>query len=159
MKIKRRTWWTIGVAIAAGVLAIVLLLIAANILVLPSSSPATVNVNSIQFTIIQGTNASGNPWFGPSHFNYSGVYNSYPFQVATGGSFSIPVELENYDSMPHTLYSVEIAAPFTLISTDPNLPQVIQKNTDETTLFVDIKAPGSAGTDVVYMTIDTLPPS
>ncbi len=113
VKIKRRHLWTIAVATAATVLVVLLILIAAGALVVPgTSSPAPVSVTSVQFTILQGTNASGNPWFGPSTVVYTGLANGYPFTVSPGGGFSVPITFENYDSSPHTLYSISAAAPF-----------------------------------------------
>lgn len=161
MRIRRRYLWTIAVAIVAVVLALLLVLIATGILVLPSSgSPAPVSVTSVQFTVLQGTNASGLGWLGPSTFNYSGAANGYPFKVAPGATFSIPIEWRNYDGSPHTLYSITAQTPFAFSSSSPALPATLTAYQDDAFMQVYVTAPNSAGASLtLFLTINAYPPS
>lgn len=160
MQMRRRTLWTIAVAVVAVVLAVLLILIAFGFLVLPGSAPpAPVTISAVQFTLLQGTNASGNGWFGPSTFTYTGIYNGFPFHVSPGGSFSVPVILENFDDNPHTLYSVSVQPPFLFESTSPALPQTMVALQDDALLTIYAKAPSSPGETLeLFVTINALPP-
>ncbi len=164
MKVRRRTLWTIGVAVAAAVLVALLALIALGVLVLPGTpGPAPVSVTSVQFTVLQGTNASGNGWLGPSSFSYSGVVNGYPFDVAPGGTFTVSVTWTNYDSNPHTIYSVSVAAPFAFSRTTPALPATLSANQDDALMQIYVVAPNgssAAGASLtLFVTVNALPPS
>lgn len=161
MRIRRRHLWTIAVAIVAVVLALLLVFIATGILVLPThGSPAPVSVTAVQFTVLQGTNASGLPWLGPSSFNYSGAANGYPFQVAPGAKFSVPVEWRNYDGSPHTLYSITAQSPFTFASSSPALPATLTAYQDDAFMQIYVLAPNSAGAHLtLFLTINAYPPS
>jgi hypothetical protein len=159
--LRRRQIWTIGVAAAVTVLAVLLILIAAGVLVLPgTAAPTPVSVISVQFTILQGTNSSGNPWFGPSMFSYTGLANGYPFSVAPGGGFSVPVTFENYDDAPHTLYSIDVQSPFLFAGSSPTLPQTLRALQDDAYLLIYVTAPSTAGASLtLFVTINALPPS
>ncbi len=161
MKVRRRTLWTIGVAAAAAVLVVLLLLISIGVLVLPGTpAPAPVSVNSAQFTILQGTNASGNGWFGPSSFSYTGVVNGYPFKVAPGATFTVSVTWTNYDDNPHTLYSISVAAPFAFSKSSPSLPATLYALEDDAFMQIYVVAPNSAGASLtLFVTVNALPPS
>jgi hypothetical protein len=161
LKIKRRHLWTIAVAIVVVVLVILLALIAEGILVIPGASPpAPVTVSSVQFTLLQGTNQSGYGWFGPSNFSYTGVANGYPFVVAPGGGFTVPLVLENYDSVNHTLYSVQAATPFTYTGSSPPLPVSVYAHQDDAVLQLSFSAPSSPGESLtLFVTVDFLGPS
>lgn len=160
MKLKRRTIWTIGTVAALGVVAVLLTLIAAGILVLPGASPTPVNVTSVEFYLVQGTNASGNPWFGPSPIIYSGAANSLPFTVAPGASFSEALSLENFDNAPHTLYSISAAAPFKYVGSSPALPVVVPALEDSALMDMTFTAPSTPGASVVLVaTLSLVPPT
>jgi hypothetical protein len=159
MRAKRRTLITIGMITAAGVLAVLLVLIAAGVLVLPSTSPPSpVTINSVQFNIVQGTNASGNPWFGHSPVIYSGTYNGTPFSVSPKATFNETLSLDNYDSAPHTIYSVSAFDPFTFVSSHPVLPAEVPADEDSAPLTMTFQAPSASGTYVLIVNINTLPP-
>ena len=161
MKVRRRTLWSIAVGVTAAVLVVLLVLIWYGVLVLPGApAPAPVSVTSAQFTLLQGTNASGNGWFGPSAFSYSGVVNGYPVNVAPGGTFSISVTWTNYDSSAHTIYSISVAAPFTFVRSSPSLPATLYGLEDDAFMQIYVSAPNSAGLSLsVYVTVNALPPS
>ena len=161
MKIKRKHLWTIGVAAVAAVLVVLLVLIGVGDLQLPgAASPAKVNVTAVQITILQGLTANGSGWFGQSTYEYTGPANGYPFQVAPGSSFWIPIELENYDTNPHTIYSIAAGAPFTFSSSSPALPATLRALQDDAFLEVYVNAPSSPGSSLMlYLTINALPPS
>lgn len=161
MKIRKRTLYTIGVAVAVIVLAVLLLLIAEGVLILPGTAgPAPVSVNAVQYTILQGTNASGNGWFGPNQVTYSGAVNGFPYKENPGATFSVSIELRNFDSQEHTLYSVSVSAPFVFSSTTPGLPAEIPAGTDDALLQIYVTAPSSPGTTLtLFVTLNALPPN
>lgn len=161
MRLKRRNLWTIGVVVAVGFVAVLLVLIGAGVLVLPSgSTPARVTVASANFDLVQGTNASGKPWFGPSPIVYSGAVNGFPFTVAPGGSFSLALSLDNYDDAAHTLYSVTATAPFHYVSSSPGVPVVIPANEDSALMDMVFTAPSTGGTTLtIQVTLDLEPAS
>lgn len=161
LQLRRRHVWTIAVAAAATVLVVLLILIAAGTLTLPGASgPAPVSVSSVQITLLQGTNASGNGWFGPSTITYAGLGSGYPYQVPPGSSFSVPVTLQNYDSTAHTLYSVAVGAPFSFSSSSPALPATLRALQDDALLEISVTAPSTAGASgTLFITINALPPT
>jgi hypothetical protein len=160
-KLKRSQLWTIAVGVAAVILATFLALIAFGVLVLPGASPpAPVRVTQVEFTLDQGTNASGRGWFGPSTFNYTGIGYGFPYVVAPGGNFSIPLILENFDTVPHTVYSASASAPFTLTGTSPALPAEVRALQDDAGLQLFVKAPSTPGaTLTLFITVNMLGPS
>jgi hypothetical protein len=129
-KLSRRQWWTVAVVVAVGVLIVILGLIAAGVLVIPPNGPpAPVKIQVVCVTWLQGTNASGQPWFGPSNFCLSGVGNNLPYSSAPGSAVNVPIPVLNYDQSSHTIYSVEVGPPFTLQRTLPPLPYVVNSYT------------------------------
>ncbi|MGC2359526.1 MAG: hypothetical protein WA691_04390 [Thermoplasmata archaeon] len=161
MKVKRRHLWTIVVAVATIILLVLLSLIALGYLVLPGAAPpAPVEVNQIDFTLDQGTNSSGYGWFGPNTFNYTGIANGYPYSVAGGAAFTVPLILENYDNNSHPIYSISVEAPFTLTGTTPVLPVTIPALLDDASFQLDFRAPSSPGvTLTMFVTINADMPS
>jgi hypothetical protein len=161
VKVKRRHIWTIVVAIATIVLLVLLSLIALGYFVLPGAAPpAPVKVSQIDFTLDQGTNASGYGWFGPNTFTYTGIANGYPYSVAAGAAFTVPLILENYDDNPHDIYSIQVEAPFTLTGTTPILPATVAALQDDASFQLDFRAPSSPGaTLTMFVTIDADLPS
>jgi hypothetical protein len=162
VQIKRRFLWTIVVAVATVILVILLALIGLGVLVLPGTAPPPpVQVQEVQFTFLQGDNASGLPWFGPN-FTYEGAVNNYPYSVAAGTNFTLPVIIYNYDNVNHTVYSMNPSPPFTFEKSEPTLPWVVQPvdKVDDSGIFdLTIQAPNSPGKLLtVYITIDAIAP-
>jgi hypothetical protein len=125
-KLSRRQWWTVAVVVAAGLLLVLLGLIATGVLVLPAAGPpAPVKIQEVCVTWEQGTNASGDPWFGPSPYCLTGVGENLPYTSAPGSVVNIPIPVLNYDQVSHTIYSVQVGAPFVLQRTVPPLPYVV----------------------------------
>ncbi len=149
MKLKARQIWTLAVIAGALVLVVVISLIAAGVLVLPGTpAPSPVTVTEVTVNVLQGKNASGDPWFGPSPFNYTGVANGYPYHVSPGASFTIAVSLNNVDRSNHTIYSIIAAPPFTLIGCHPNpdpTPVIVPALSDDVFFQLSFTAPNSAG--------------
>jgi hypothetical protein len=125
-KLSRRQWWTVAVVVGAGVLIVILGLIATGVLVLPPTGPAApVQIEKVEVNWMQGSNASGDPWFGESEYNLTGVGNNLPYSSAPGSVVNIPIPVLNYDQVNHTIYSITVGAPFTLQRTLPPLPYVV----------------------------------
>ncbi len=122
-KLGRRQKWTLAVLIAVGLLVVLLGLVAAGVLRVPASGPAApVKIQVVCVTILQGTNATGYPWFGPSPFCMSGIGYNLPYSSAAGSTVNLPIPILNLDTNNHTLYSVQVGPPFTLQQTLPPLP-------------------------------------
>jgi hypothetical protein len=129
-KISRRKWWTIAVVVGAVILVILLVLIAVGVLVLPGQGPAApVKVQVVCVSWLQGTNSTGAPWFGTSKYCFGGVANNLPYSSAAGSVVNIPIPVLNYDTVSHTIYSVQVGPPFTLQRTSPPLPFVVASYT------------------------------
>ena len=165
MKVTRRRLRTIAVLAVAGALIVVLALIAAGILVLPSTGPpAPVTVTQVCVTVLEGTNSTGYGWFGPSSYCLSGVADHYPYQQAAGSQVTMYLPTLNYNNVNETLYSVSVASPFTLVSTLPPLPYVvapISVNPEgiDGGLAVMVLLPSTAGaTLTMYVTVNALSP-
>jgi hypothetical protein len=110
-----------------------------------SSSPATLTVTRVQWTILQGTiNGSSNTgWFGPSNFNYTGS-DGYPLQTAAGGQFTLGVVLSDLGGQSHTIYSILAGSPFSVASCRPGLPVAVPVDDDAGFDFT-IQTPNSPG--------------
>jgi hypothetical protein len=161
LKLKHRQLWTIAVGVGAIIVVALLVLVALGILVLPGTpAPAQVTVTEVQFTILQGgANSTGFGWFGQGTFNYSGVVNGYPFTVAPGGSFTVPVTLENFDNNSHVIYSVQAAGAFIFKGSTPTLPATVPALEDDAALIFAFVAPSNPGASLTLsVTINTLPP-
>jgi hypothetical protein len=116
-------------------------------------------VTSVRFTLLQGTNASGFGWFGPNIINYTGIVNGYPFTVAAGAAFSVPLVLENFDNRTHTIYSVTAGTPFTFTSSTPTLPASLLALEDSAVLQLGFIAPSNPGASLtLFVTVNALPP-
>jgi hypothetical protein len=158
VKRDTRKLWTLAVVAGACVLAVIVGLILAGVLVLPGApAPAPVTVTQADFTIQQGDNSSGGPWFGPSNFSYSGAANGFPYEVEPGTVFTIAVSLYNHDNQSHTISSIFAAYPFRVTGTDPSTPQLVPALEDDALFDVSILVPDTAATSyVVALTISAL---
>ncbi|MGI0052999.1 MAG: hypothetical protein ACRECR_01900 [Thermoplasmata archaeon] len=157
-KLQRRSIWTITVGAGASVVVALLVLVGVGVLILPdTSSSSPVSVTAVQVTILQGTLANGQGWFGSSPYTLTGAANGYPYHVSPGASFSITLVLTNNDSLPHTVYSVSVSPPFTFAGTNPTLPATLAPFQDTAPLTVVVGAPSSPGTtSTLLLTINAL---
>jgi len=143
---------TVSVVAAAAIVVILLVLILEGVLVLPSNSPAPVTIDSVQLQIHQGTTANGLTWFGPSIINYT-TAESYPVQVAPGGSWEVDWAFQNFDNHYHNITQVLPQSPFTLGGTTPGLPYQVGPDADQCTLTITVQAPSTAGTTYSLVTV------
>ncbi len=162
-KISRRQWWTVAVVVGVAVLVVILGLIAAGVLQVPPTGPAApVKIQEVCVDWLQGTNSSGQLWFGPSPYCLTGVWNNLPYSAAAGSSVNIPIPVLNYDSVSHTIYSVQVGPPFALNRTLPPLPYVVQSYLTNPEgidggLMVFVQLPSTPGlTAGVNLTINAL---
>ncbi len=142
---NRRRLTGLGVAVAALVVALLVVLIALGILVLPSSPPAKVTVNSVHWTLEQGTTGHGSGWFGPSQFNYTS--GGYPIEVVPGGTLDVVWTFSNFDASSHSVVSITAGAPFVTVTSQiqPALPTAVPGGTDDGSLLVPVEVPNDAG--------------
>ncbi|MGA9839868.1 MAG: hypothetical protein WBF81_09435 [Thermoplasmata archaeon] len=163
MKVNRRKLWTILVAIATAVVLVILGLIGAGVLVLPASGPpAPVTVTEVCVTVLQGQTSNGTGWFGSGSYCLNGVANHYPYQQAAGTPVKIFLPILNYDSVTRTLWSVEVAAPFSFQFSLPPLPYNVTSYTVNPEgidggLAVQVLLPSTPGAVLVmHVTLDAL---
>jgi hypothetical protein len=158
MKFQRRRILGYAVVAAAAVVALLLVLIALGYLVIPTSPSVPVRITETQYTILEGTNASGKYWFGPDTLSYSG-FNGYPGNFTAGSTFGVPIVLINYDSQPHTVYSVSVNSPFKFLSSDPPVPCVVPAGADDAGFEFTVSVPNSPGSSfVLSVTINAVSP-
>jgi hypothetical protein len=152
--------WTVGVAVAAAVLLVFVVLVTLGTLVLPGSgSQREVTVTEVQFTIVQGVNAKGQGWFGASSFVIKGASNGYPLSVAPGASFTLAVPLDNFDTVSHTLYSALPGAPFAFLRSSPVFDVTVPARGGEAVVYLTYVAPSSPGASLsMSVTINAEPP-
>lgn len=113
--------------------------------VLTESPSARITVTGGQATFDEGRTTHGTYWLIPQQDNYSGSEEGFPLTVAPGTTFRIALPLSNTDSVPHSLSSVTVGAPFAVSSTSVPLPAMVPPHED-TTFFLTLVAPPSAGT-------------
>jgi len=158
MKLRRRR--LLSLAILAATVAVVMLvaLIGLGYLRLPQPTTAPISITGTQYTILEGRNSSGGYWFGPSTLDYPGV-NGYPTSVSPGATFGLPIVLWNHDSLNHTVYSVLVGSPFTLVRIVPSIPIVVPAGYDDANFEFWVTAPSDPGASfVVTITINALTP-
>lgn len=146
---------------AAVLVALLLVLISLGYLVLPSASPASVNIVRTHYSILEGTSASGQYWFGlDGNFSDQLTYpdfDGYPANLPPGGTFGVPIVLWNNDSVNHTIYSVSVNAPFELVRSDPALPIVVPTGVDDASFVFTVRVPNQPGASLgLSVTIDAL---
>ncbi len=147
---------TVLVAIAAAVVVVLVGLIGAGYLRLPTSPAPTVTISAVHWHILEGTTAGGIGWFGNSTFNYT-TGNGYPQTVRSGGSISIPWTTSNFDSANHTVYSVTTSAPFAFEGSRPALPMVAPGGEDDVIFEFTIAIPsGTSGSFALDLTVNAL---
>jgi hypothetical protein len=156
---RRKLFLAILFVAVAAVLVILLVLIGLGYLVLPKSAPGSVTIESVQFTIQQGTISGGSGWFGPSTFSY-GNNAGFPRSVTVGQAFELPWDPENFDTKSHTVYTVNVGnAGFCVAGAHPALPDSIPPGDDGGQFEFSISVPSSAsGALNLLVTIDALNP-
>ncbi len=92
-----------------------LVLVGIGYLRLPSSFPPDITVTSVHWTIEQGTIATGQGWFGGNEFNYTPATGWVPLTIPAGSSFPLAWSIVNFDKVNHTIYSVVVSSPFSLV--------------------------------------------
>ncbi len=150
------------VGVMAVVLTVLLVLIAAGVLVLPSHTPAPVQIDAVAVQILQGTTATGESWFHMTWFNVSSSAEGYPVSVSPGGSWSIPIPITNWDSINHTIYDVvpsstAAAYGFKIRGTDPvtpvSVPAMGYTEPGENIFAIYVTTPNLPGTTYQSITI------
>jgi hypothetical protein len=156
---KKKLLWALLFVVVTVILISLLVLIGLGYLTLPKSAPANVTVTEVQFTVVQGTTSSGSGWFGPSTFVY-GNNAGFPRTEPAGQSFGLPWAPQNFDTTPHTIYTVSVGNPgFCIASTHPALPDSVPPGDDGGQFEFSISIPSSAsGTLSIEITIDALNP-
>ncbi|MGD0257829.1 MAG: hypothetical protein ABSB90_08140 [Thermoplasmata archaeon] len=150
-------WLNLALGLAAGVVAILVVLVATGVLFLPPSGTTEVRIVGVEWTIEQGTTASGFGWFGPNTINQTDTAG-LPFSVSPGNSFVLVLGLSNLDSVNHTIHSVTATSPFVVTSTTPATPRVVLAGEDDWFLRVFLTAPSVSTTTsfTVDLTVDAL---
>ncbi len=155
--VRRRLIWTALLVVAVGVLVLLLGLIGVGYLRLPTAPAATVTISEIQWTIQEGTTASGVGWFGPSHVNDT-ANSGLPLSFAAGTTFRLAWGANNRDNVSHTVYSVTATSPpFSWVSSTPALPSTVPIGDDSFGFSFYFSTPSSAsGTFVLTITVNAL---
>jgi hypothetical protein len=110
---------------------------------------AKVTVTGGSITFEEGQGAHG-WWFDPPHRSVNG--SGYPLSLSGGGTFQVGVDLANSDATSHSVSSVEVGAPFSLVSVSVPLPATVPAFSD-TSLTLELKAPTSAGSFAFNLTV------
>ena len=123
-----RRMLTVAIAAVAVLVVVLLILIAGGVLIKPGNTPAPVTITSLQVRVIEGNTSGGLPWFGATspERNYT---TGYPLQVPAGSTWDATLFFYNYDTVSHTLSSVQAGSipreSVPVTSTTPNLPVTI----------------------------------
>ncbi len=150
-RMRKRIIFTL-VAIVAAFVVVLLALIVAGVLVLPSHTPAPVTIRSVSVQFLQGTTPSGALWFHVAWYNLS-TAEGYPLTVSSGGTWHLQVPVTNWDSLNHTIYDVAPnstsgAAGFRVVGTSPATPATVPGigyEEGEYYLSVVVAAPSTPG--------------
>lgn len=138
---------------AALVVTVVVLIAAAGLATYayfaPRAAPG-VSVTGFNWTFQEGTVATGPhagiPWFGVTYLNDSGAVNGFPILVASGGSLTVSVYIDNWDNASHNITGFHLASP--LLHVDrvvPSLPMELEAADDGTfEVTVSVQAPAGA---------------
>ena len=151
-RMRKRIIFTL-VAIVAAFVVVLLALIVAGVLVLPSHTPAPVTIESVSVQFLQGKTASGEWWFKVQWYNLS-TGEGYPLTVGSGATWHLQIPLTNWDSMNHTVFDVAPnassgAAGFKVVGTNPPTPTSVPGEgyeEGEYYLSVVVAAPSKPGT-------------
>lgn len=169
MKFTRRGLIGYLVIVASALVVVLLVLIALGYLVLPSKTPASVNIVQTNYTILEGKGATGVYWFGVIGSSGANVsfddqltfpnFNGYPANLSPGSSFGVDVLLWNNDTLNHTVYSVSVNSPFALLGSKPTLPVNVPSRDDNAAFVFTVQTPNQPGASLVLnITINALNP-
>lgn len=100
----------------------------------------------------EGSTSVGLPWFGTQVMNYTGPADGYPYAYAPGSTFNFSIQPANHDNASHTLSSVLVNSPFTVVRCSPTLPYEVDAGEDFL-LIVTVGAPPSMGTYALNLTV------
>jgi len=166
---RRRTFrrvLTIAIAAVAILVVVLLILIAGGVLIIPGHTTPPVTISSLQVRVIEGNTSGGMPWFGVNspERNYT---SGYPLQVAPGSSFYATLFFYNYDTVTHTLRSVEAGSiprePVQVTSTTPMLPVPVlpsPASAEGQSLIVYVTIPSTPGASyVLTLNVSAIPSS
>jgi hypothetical protein len=154
---SKRLFWAALFLVVTAVLVALLVLIGLGYLTLPKSSPASVTVSEIEWTILQGNTSHGMGWFGPSTFTYSNNAG-FPRTETVGQSFELPWSPENFDTVDHFVYTVSLGnAGYCFDKVFPALPHAVAPGDDGGSFEFAISIPSSAsGTVAIALTVNAL---
>ncbi len=152
-KPHRLAWTVVGVAVAVAVVLVVL--VETGFLFAPTKG--TITVAGVEWHIEQGTTTDGTGWFGPSYVNTTPA-DGYPQSVGSGGTFQAVLTISNLDAANHTVYSVTVASPCSVVSATPELPTVVPGRADDWRLVVTIQLPSTSSDETLsaLVTVDAL---
>ncbi|MCI4342314.1 MAG: hypothetical protein L3K11_08105 [Thermoplasmata archaeon] len=147
-------WFPPGRRRAAMVLTAVVVLVgagAAGYLYLAPKPAAEVTVLGFNWTLEQGTVLSGPHagilWFDTPTINDSGSANGFPLHIASGGSLTVTVHIDNYDNVSHGIVRVHLDPPLVATGFSPPPPADIEANDDGNyQITVSVQAPPGAST-------------
>src|SRR5437867_3490930 len=142
-----------GIVVAlVGVVAVVLIivLIGAGALISGNAPAQQVTLTGVNWTINYNGATSG--YFGPSP---QSLCSACPLTFRAGERFTYTLQLQSSASfLTHSVDSVSIAFPFTLISTSPSLPISVSPGGTARVTFT-IEVPSQGGSYVMSATINT----
>ena len=124
---------------------------------LPALAPSTFTVREIRWTIEQGTISTGEGWFGLGEFNYTPAAGFFPPTYDSGSAFTVAWAIVNYDHVNHTIYSVTVNSPFTVLGSKYPLPMPVIVGDDSRPLGLTIGTPSSlTGSVILEITVNAL---
>jgi hypothetical protein len=156
---RKKLVWALLFLVVTVVLVALLVLIGLGYLTLPKSTPGSVTISEVQFTIVQGTTPAGAGWFGPSTFTYE-KNAGFPRSETVGQSFGLPWAPQNFDTTSHTIYTVNVGnSGYCVASAHPALPASVPPGDDGGQFEFQISIPsGASGTIALSVTIDAVNP-
>ena len=154
---RRGRLMNILLAIAIGVVVVLLVAIGLGYLRLPAPDGPKVTITEVRWTILQGTNAYNQGWFGKGQFNYTRADGWLSPTYSSGSRFLLTWEMVNYDTVNHTIFDVALSAPFIFIGTQPPLPVNVIPGDEAGTLGVLIETSSStSGSFALNVTVNAL---
>jgi hypothetical protein len=137
-----------------GAIEAVILIALAYLVTYQGPVPPSGTINGIELEIAgQGQSSVGNSnWFGPTTQNFTGGANGFPLSYVDGSTFTYDLNLDNSDSVNHTIERCSAAAPFSVVHTSTPLPATVMYE-DDALLVVTVQTPSTGGTYTVLLTL------